>query len=163
MAPAVWWGLRCALTFLGELLLGDGAVLHEGKWDAEKRFRVTEVFLAILWVLPFARASHSLPTDHNESRSALLLPTSRFFSPTALCLAGKSNACFSIFPLPVLKRVLQASQLSPLRDFCSAPYDQRIDRVHHFMGLISIGCFGRPANASTSLGVHCHCKQPRIT
>jgi len=49
MAPAVWWGLRCALTFLGELLLGDGAVLREGQWDVEKRFRVTEVFLAILW------------------------------------------------------------------------------------------------------------------
>jgi len=37
------------LTFLGELLLGDGAVLRGGKWEVEKRFRVTEVFLAILW------------------------------------------------------------------------------------------------------------------
>jgi len=37
------------LTFLGELLLGDGTVLHEGRWEVEKRFRVTEVFLAILW------------------------------------------------------------------------------------------------------------------
>ena len=51
-APAVWWGLRCALTFLGELLLsdGDGKGAWELAWSVEKRFRVTEVFLAILWV-----------------------------------------------------------------------------------------------------------------
>lgn len=53
-APAVWWGLRCALTFLGELLLSDedgkGAREHAYAWSVEKRFRVTEVFLAILWV-----------------------------------------------------------------------------------------------------------------
>ena len=49
-APAAWWGLRCALTFLGELLLRPGAALSGGEWDVEKRFRVTEVFLAILWV-----------------------------------------------------------------------------------------------------------------
>ena len=50
--PAVWWGLRCALTFLGELLLsdGDGKGAWEHAWSVEKRFRVTEVFLAILWV-----------------------------------------------------------------------------------------------------------------
>ena len=51
-APAVWWGLRCALTFLGELLLSDedGKGAWEDAWSVEKRFRVTEVFLAILWV-----------------------------------------------------------------------------------------------------------------
>jgi hypothetical protein len=47
-APAAWWGLRCALTFLGELVLAADA---EGKpWSVERRFRVTEVFLAVLWV-----------------------------------------------------------------------------------------------------------------
>ena len=35
-------------------MLGDGSALHEGKWEVEKRFRVTEVFLAILWVLPLS-------------------------------------------------------------------------------------------------------------
>lgn len=49
-APAVWWGLRCALTFLGELILGDQGTARSVGWDAEKRFRITEVFLAILWV-----------------------------------------------------------------------------------------------------------------
>lgn len=61
-APAVWWGLRCALTFLGELLLvesigaghegggGGGGGGAQGRWSVEKRFRVTEVFLALLWV-----------------------------------------------------------------------------------------------------------------
>ena len=49
-APAAWWGLRCALTFLGELLLHEDLGLPGEPWDAEKRFRVTEVFLAILWV-----------------------------------------------------------------------------------------------------------------
>lgn len=48
--PAAWWGLRCAFTFLGELLYGVELRAYEDKWDVEKRFRVTEVFLAILWV-----------------------------------------------------------------------------------------------------------------
>lgn len=50
--PAIWWGFRCGLTFLGELLRGEGAGLLGGEWEVEKRFRVTEVFLAILWVRP---------------------------------------------------------------------------------------------------------------
>ena len=49
-APAAWWGLRCALTFLRELLRSDGTAMLGGSWTVEKRFRVTEVFLAILWV-----------------------------------------------------------------------------------------------------------------
>ena len=50
-APAVWWGLRCALTFLAELLLSEEIGVLEGQhWTVEKRFRVTEVFLAIVWV-----------------------------------------------------------------------------------------------------------------
>lgn len=49
--PAVWWGFRCAFTFLGELLRGAGGGIDDkGTWDVETRFRVTEVFLAILWV-----------------------------------------------------------------------------------------------------------------
>ena len=49
--PAAWWGLRCAFTFLGELLLSDGmSIKGKQTWTVEKRFRVTEVFLAILWV-----------------------------------------------------------------------------------------------------------------
>jgi hypothetical protein len=63
MAPALWWGLRCAFTFLGELLLGEvgvspaaatatatKATTSTSTMDVEKRFRITEVFLAILWV-----------------------------------------------------------------------------------------------------------------
>lgn len=50
-APAVWWGLRCAFTFLAELLLSDGTSILQGQaWTIEKQFRVTEVFLAIVWV-----------------------------------------------------------------------------------------------------------------
>ena len=49
-APAAWWGLRCAFTFLRELLRSDGTAVLGGDWTVEKRFRVTEVFLAILWV-----------------------------------------------------------------------------------------------------------------
>jgi hypothetical protein len=47
-APAAWWGLRCALTFLAELVVGD--MMEGSHWSVERRFRVTEVFLAILWV-----------------------------------------------------------------------------------------------------------------
>jgi hypothetical protein len=54
-APAAWWGLRCAVVFLGELLRADvdesGCFsMATSSWPVEKRFRVTEVFLAILWV-----------------------------------------------------------------------------------------------------------------
>ena len=49
-APAAWWGLRCAFTFLGELLRSDETRAFGDTWTVEKRFRVTEVFLAILWV-----------------------------------------------------------------------------------------------------------------
>ena len=52
-APATWWGLRYALIFLGELLFRDGGSFDNGAWSIEKRFRVTEVFLAILWVKPW--------------------------------------------------------------------------------------------------------------
>lgn len=49
-APAAWWGLRCAFTFMGELLLDENGQALETAWSVEKRFRVTEVFLAVLWV-----------------------------------------------------------------------------------------------------------------
>lgn len=59
--PAAWWGLRCAFTFLAELLHIQAGMGHEGwtaaivdginqEWDVERRFRVTEVALAIMWV-----------------------------------------------------------------------------------------------------------------
>jgi hypothetical protein len=49
-APAAWWGLRCALTFMGELLLDESKEEIGAPWSVERRFRVTEVFLAVLWV-----------------------------------------------------------------------------------------------------------------
>lgn len=59
--PAAWWGLRCAFTFLAELLHIRPGMGREGwaaaivgsvgqAWDVERRFRVTEVALAIMWV-----------------------------------------------------------------------------------------------------------------
>lgn len=50
-APAAWWGLRCALTFMGELLLDPEGSDACQPWSVERRFRVTEVFLAVLWCL----------------------------------------------------------------------------------------------------------------
>lgn len=59
--PSAWWGLRCAFTFLAELLHIRPGMGREGwaaaiigsvgqEWDVERRFRVTEVALAIMWV-----------------------------------------------------------------------------------------------------------------
>ena len=63
-APAVWWGFRCALTFLAELLLEDGAsIFHGERWTVEKRFRVTEVFLAIVWVCSYQVVGNSTLLD----------------------------------------------------------------------------------------------------
>ncbi|ODH46751.1 hypothetical protein GX48_07151 [Paracoccidioides brasiliensis] len=58
--PAAWWGLRCAFMFLAELLRIRPQFWHEGwtaaivmstsgDWDVERRFRVIEVALAIIW------------------------------------------------------------------------------------------------------------------
>jgi len=58
--PAAWWGLRCSFTFLAELLRIRPGLWREGwvaaivgstiaEWDVERRFRVTEVALAIMW------------------------------------------------------------------------------------------------------------------
>ncbi|OBT99223.2 hypothetical protein VE01_02594 [Pseudogymnoascus verrucosus] len=46
--PAAWWGLRCLLTFVGEVMV-EGEEGEGGVWSVERRFRVTEVFLALLW------------------------------------------------------------------------------------------------------------------
>lgn len=35
---------------MGELLLDESGQELEAPWSVEKRFRVTEVFLAVLWV-----------------------------------------------------------------------------------------------------------------
>jgi hypothetical protein len=69
-APAAWWGLRCAFTFLAELLHIQPGMGREGwasaivgsvgqPWDVERRFRVTEVALAIMWVCSYP----FVPTD----------------------------------------------------------------------------------------------------
>ncbi|OJJ34219.1 hypothetical protein ASPWEDRAFT_114207, partial [Aspergillus wentii DTO 134E9] len=67
--PAAWWGLRCAFTFLAELLHIRPGMGSEGwaaaivgsigqDWDVERRFRVTEVALAIVWCCASAYLSY---------------------------------------------------------------------------------------------------------
>ncbi|KAL8807366.1 MAG: hypothetical protein Q9182_000705 [Xanthomendoza sp. 2 TL-2023] len=72
----MWWGLRCAFTFLGDLLLSDGMGDPGSQWTVEKRFRVTEVFLAILWCSASAYLSYFF-TDCLMSRWLL------FYTPSA--------------------------------------------------------------------------------
>lgn len=51
VVPAVWWGLPSALRFLVQvyhLVLAE--VPRELKWSFDNRLRLTENFLAILWV-----------------------------------------------------------------------------------------------------------------
>lgn len=50
MAPASWWGLKCVYTLLRELLLGEILSAPTPALEAEKRFQITELFLAVLWV-----------------------------------------------------------------------------------------------------------------
>ena len=50
MGPALWWGIRCVYTLSRELLWGEVFPTQAPALDAEKRFRITEVFLSILWV-----------------------------------------------------------------------------------------------------------------
>lgn len=76
-APAAWWGLRCAFTFLGELLLDESGQDIEAPWSVEKRFRVTEVFLAVLWVWRFRSRIYGQSEDkcawiHNQKIGLIL-------------------------------------------------------------------------------------------
>lgn len=87
VGPALWWGLRCAFTFLAELLrIRPGSMWREGwvaivvssaaaDWDVERRFRVTEVALAIMWVcIPFsfmARLSIWLTVDDSAAHQPI--------------------------------------------------------------------------------------------
>ena len=56
--PALWWGLQSATKFLFELVWSDGL------WNHEKKSRVTEVALAIIWVsmAPSKRKRTASPT-----------------------------------------------------------------------------------------------------
>lgn len=86
MAPAAWWGLRCALTFLGELIwseegIGGMGMEREGAWSVEKRFRITEVFLAILWVSEFGVKGGGRVKGVILFSSCLSLPSLHFPSP----------------------------------------------------------------------------------
>jgi hypothetical protein len=88
--PAAWWGLRCSFTFLAELLRIRPGLWREGwvaaivgstiaEWDVERRFRVTEVALAIMWVgIYYGRDQKSCvprtnsPANMETTRSAVL-------------------------------------------------------------------------------------------
>ena len=86
-APALWWGLRCALTFLGELLLSNEMDSKDGTWSVEKRFRVTEVFLAILWVCGGFERSEGHQADAGKCLASAYL--SYFFTD---CLMSRWQA-----------------------------------------------------------------------
>ena len=89
-APAGWWGIRYAWTFLRDLLL-DGETLWVGgvPWTAEKRFMVTEVLLAILWVKsdPSTRVQQSI--INRTCISVLPRPTCVTSLQTVSCPAGR--------------------------------------------------------------------------
>lgn len=98
----MWWGLRCALTFLGDLLLSDELGAPANPWTVEKRFRVTEVFLAILWCSASAYLSYFF-TDCLMSRLLFYTPSATvvrllttnaliaYITNCVLYLSGASN------------------------------------------------------------------------
>lgn len=92
-APATWWGLRCAFTFLAELLHIRPGMGREGwaaaiigtvgqTWDVERRFRVTEVALAIMWVCRRQAAGQVMVVKLTFIRSAVHLHIFPTFSRT---------------------------------------------------------------------------------
>lgn len=81
-APAAWWGLRCAFTFLAELLHIRPVMGRDGwaaaitgsagpAWDVERRFRVTEVALAIMWVSGSSVERYSPVCTHSAPYKAV--------------------------------------------------------------------------------------------
>ncbi|KKA18505.1 hypothetical protein T310_7542 [Rasamsonia emersonii CBS 393.64] len=77
VVPAAWWGLRCAFTFLAELLRIRVGMWREGwaaaivgsslaDWDVERRFRVTEVALAIMWAPELQSPGSGDPPTRNQ-------------------------------------------------------------------------------------------------
>ncbi|KZF20501.1 hypothetical protein L228DRAFT_270568 [Xylona heveae TC161] len=65
-APAAWWGLRCMFTFLEEFLRDDNGAFSSS-WETNSWFRITEVFLALLWCIASAYLSFFF-TDSLMSR-----------------------------------------------------------------------------------------------
>ncbi|KAJ5288560.1 hypothetical protein N7478_001590, partial [Penicillium angulare] len=129
--PAAWWGLRCAFTFLAELLHIRPGMGREGwaaaivgsvgqEWDVERRFRVTEVALAIMWCCASAYLSY-------------------FFAD---CMMSR----------------WQASELHPA-SCCDPSFDNKwVNCIHHLLGSLSFRCIVRSSPSSTSLDFHNHCK-----
>ncbi|KAN0072080.1 hypothetical protein V8E54_009809 [Elaphomyces granulatus] len=126
--PAAWWGLRCAFTFLAELLRIRPGLWREGwvaaivgstiaEWDVERRFRVTEVALAIMWVVPFVSC-------------------------------GQSQLEETHFWLRVQASKLQSSGC---RD--PSPGGERSYRLYHFLGFVLLRRLFRPASASTGMDI----------
>ena len=94
-APAAWWGFRCAFTFLGELLYSVDLGACKEEWDVEKRFRVTEVFLAILWVSRVGPSLNLEPSIQKANNgSGYSVPhrcTFHISLRIVLCLGGRLN------------------------------------------------------------------------
>ena len=99
MAPASWWGLKCVYTLLRELLLGEALSPQTPALDAEKRFQITELFLAALWVCPNGcriRTWLKLFWRETDCDSVLLRPIYHIFLQIACCQDGKST-CYAVW------------------------------------------------------------------
>ena len=122
VVPVGWWGIQCALTFLRELL-PDGEALSAGGalWDAEKRFRVTETFLAVLWVNCHLLTHMSKkPLANRIHVSVLHRLTYVSSSPTASCPGGRSPSCLACTNL-VTSSGFSSTPLVPQSFACSQP------------------------------------------
>lgn len=120
-APATWWGVLSIITLSGELFslsTIDGANgrhwsvkwNHEGPWQVETRFKVTEASLSILWCCASAYLSYFF-TDCLMSRWLLIYTpqatlirliataaTNGYITSWVIHLFGASNSSCQMLP-----------------------------------------------------------------
>ena len=154
-APAAWWGLRCAFTFLAELLFSDGmGILYGDCWTVEKRFRVTEVFLAILWVGRLRSHGCRLPIQQRLTAEVL---RRRIFILHIYRLSYVSMVCLRLVPLPKSCAYRdQASVLHTICHPCQIIDDEHPPCLYHILDVVPIRCLPGSAVATPGMDIHCH-------
>ena len=148
--PALWWGLKSATTFLLELLRSDGI------WSNEKKFRITEVALAIVWV--------RLVCDAKFKDDRFNMATVPSLSIPLLLLHRLLNVemvrTLYLPSLPSFILMFQATALSPLPNQYPAPDHESRHCLSGTLDSIPFGCIHRSSDAPPCVDIHVDSNSP---
>lgn len=149
-APALWWGIGCILSLFGEIISLSTANEVDGTkwsiswniqtpWNVDRRFRVTETALSILWVC--SGNPRGLIVGNGEvmltSRQVLRI------SLSVVLLYGLPDvtlvSCFShITVTTIINPQHQASKLHPPGDPNQTHSNRLHERIHNILGSLPL-------------------------